>query len=277
MSREIPKRLFMYWADGFDSAPEVVGLAVESWRSFNPDLEIVLLDNSNLRQFTSVMDSIPTWNQLRVSHQSDLLRLTLLAEHGGFWVDATLFCAAPLEDWLDFTPETGFVMLKTAKGKNRFTQTFFLGSVPSSWFSVNWLRGLSRILGSNARPMTVGTQKRWRRRRPMLWATPLSTCVWALLPWVRITGYPYLVAHYVANRLILTRPKGARTYRRDASVLAGEALHLQDTPDGASRFQESLRRGEFPIWKFSWRVDLSPEYWNDVFHVARTYLRDKTS
>ena len=39
---------------------------------------------------------------------SDILRILLLKEYGGLWVDATLYCNKPLDDWLGPHLDEGF-------------------------------------------------------------------------------------------------------------------------------------------------------------------------
>ncbi|MBL9059820.1 MAG: hypothetical protein JNK88_07335 [Mangrovicoccus sp.] len=39
---------------------------------------------------------------------ADLLRLRLLARHGGVWADGTVWCATPLDHWLPLVAQRGF-------------------------------------------------------------------------------------------------------------------------------------------------------------------------
>lgn len=66
--------------------------------------EVIVITDENLSQYVN----IPEWVLEKVrtgimsrTHLSDLLRLSLLAEHGGMWLDATFFCAGPVADYLD--------------------------------------------------------------------------------------------------------------------------------------------------------------------------------
>lgn len=275
MAEPIPRRIFLYWEQGFHNAPPVVSLAVNSWRSMNPGFDIVLLDKENVVEWFDGANEIRNWDSLRVSHQSDLLRLALLSKYGGYWSDATLVCTKPLNRWVPPRPKRGFVMLDTVKGKNRFTQTFFLGSRPGSFFARAWFKELKRVMESRASAMTPPTQKRWRKRRPLLWANPAATSIWSLVTWTRITGYPYLVAHYVANRLILTHLQGLLTYKEQPRVLAGEALHLQDHPEGNEILRELLSSDAYPLWKLTWRTSVNPEFWAEVMSDVQKQLNLK--
>jgi hypothetical protein len=270
----IPRRIFLYWEQGFDKAPPVVSLAVASWEKLNSGFDLVLLDQSNVQEWFDGEREVHNWSKLRTSHQSDLLRLALLARYGGYWADATLVCTLPIHMWVPEEPPGGFFMLHTPKGKNRFTQTFFLGSAAQSYFARHWFNSLKRVFESSAVAMTPATQKRWRKRRPLLWANSLTTCLWSLIPLVKITGYPYLVAHYVANRLILTHLRGALTFFRQPKFLAGEALHLQNVPNGPETIRELLKLQTYPLWKLTWRTSINSGFWTSVLAATAEYVNE---
>lgn len=268
----IPRRLFLYWAQGFDSAPDVVKIATESWEKFNPELEIIKLDATNVHHWVPEVASTQHISSLDRQKQSDLLRLNILSEHGGFWADATLVCTRPIDEWLNFSPGSGVVFLRTPRGKNRLLQTFFLGAEAGSHFMTTWLHTLEKILLSGAQPMSNATLKRWKSRHPLVWKNALTTALWSSASLVKKTKYPYLLPHYVANRLILTSPRMAAAYLRTPTYRAGEALHYQETGKGLEAFRASLGSEEFPLWKLTWRTNVNPDHWVEVVAAIRDHL-----
>ena len=92
----------MYWATGFNNdTPQIVHIAVESWRKQNPTWSIHLLSEANEGQFVR-----PRILQLKkfcrtVQAWSDLLRTEVLCSFGGAWADCTLLCFAPLDTWVN--------------------------------------------------------------------------------------------------------------------------------------------------------------------------------
>ena len=103
-SLAIPKIIWIYWHSGFNNAPDVVKLAVQSWVKMNKDHDVRLIDDKNIVdhlgfefntafQLSSVRCLLPT--------KADILRLHLLSRFGGIWVDATTFCLKPLDSWID--------------------------------------------------------------------------------------------------------------------------------------------------------------------------------
>ena len=69
-----------------------------------PTFEVIVITDENLSDYAH----IPDWVLEKVhagimsrTNLSDLLRLSLLAEHGGMWLDATFFCAGSLGEYMD--------------------------------------------------------------------------------------------------------------------------------------------------------------------------------
>lgn len=260
----IPRRLFMYWADGFEAAPRIVQLCVESWKRQNPDFDVVLLDDTNLREWLDpeVYLRADSLAKLTIQKYSNLVRAGLLSEHGGLWADATLFCARPVDDWLDLN-RTAFLALSTNKGSNRFLRNYFLASRPNHFFVSQWLEQYARFLSFDFRPMRKVAQKRLRRLVPVVFSSKIGTLVWTLKPIARRYGYPYLIMHYILNRMILSRPRFAWTYFRMKRLKPLEGLRFQEQRASAELIERMDQRKE-PVWKLTWRTYVAPEFWGPV-------------
>ena len=46
--------IYILWFDGFQNAPDVVKKCVDSWKYYNPDWNIILLDEDNYRQYVNL-------------------------------------------------------------------------------------------------------------------------------------------------------------------------------------------------------------------------------
>ncbi len=95
----LEEKIWMCWWQGLDTAPEIVKACVDSVRRNVGDREVIVITNENLSDYVN----IPGWvfdkygkGIISKTHLSDLLRLCLLSEHGGIWLDATFFCSGPL-------------------------------------------------------------------------------------------------------------------------------------------------------------------------------------
>ncbi|GFH26773.1 capsular polysaccharide synthesis, partial [Haematococcus lacustris] len=81
------KNVWLLWFSGWHTAPWLCKQVALSWRAYNPTWRVVLLDNTTLS--TYVPDLVLPL-EAGAQAKSDLLRLALLARHGGVWADATM-------------------------------------------------------------------------------------------------------------------------------------------------------------------------------------------
>ena len=91
-------RIWICWWQGWDQAPEIVKICIESISRNAKNHEVTLITDDNYKEYVH----IPSWVEqkrkkgiISRTHFADLLRLSLLAEHGGMWLDATFFCVSP--------------------------------------------------------------------------------------------------------------------------------------------------------------------------------------
>lgn len=269
----IPKRLFLFWESGFEEAPPIVRVCRDSWRYFNPDFEIVELSESSLHEWLDLDAIMSNWRDLPIQKLSNLVRLALLHEHGGVWADATLFCTRPLSAEVLRESALDLAVLDTTKEQSgRTIHSFFLASSKGNEMMRAWLNTYISFLSSGVHPLTQGSMRRWRRRRPYLFRTFLGTLFWTSPLVGRHIGYPYLIMHYQVNRLLLTNRAFRKGLRRAGHFSAGEALRLSLEPRGGEIFAQQLRSSRFPLWKLSWRTELTPEFWETVRRECVNFL-----
>ena len=88
-------RIWWLWLQGVDNAPDVCKACLASLRRWHPDKEIITLDKDNISQYVTLPDYIQQkyeQGKITPTHYSDLVRLALLSELGGIWLDSTIFC-----------------------------------------------------------------------------------------------------------------------------------------------------------------------------------------
>lgn len=272
MSSTIPRRIFLFWHNGFQNAPPIVRLCRDSWHAMNPEYEVIELDSENVHDWLDFNLIFPEYKSLSVQKFSNLLRMAILEVHGGVWADATLFCAQSLDSMVLADEDADLVVLKTTPQQSgRTIHNFFLASAAKNDAINIWLKEYVRFLSSGVKPLTPGSMRRWRRRRPYLFRTFVGSLFWTSPIVGRQIGYPYLIAHYQVNRLILVSRTFRRALRRASVHRAGEALRFSTVPGGGAMFKNQLFANEFPLWKLSWRVDITPDYWNEVLTSIRDY------
>ena len=99
------QKIFIYWEQGWNDAPYICKMCLKSWKKYNKNhFDIIALDNENIKNYLS-NDVLDILNRIKlnksITASSDLLRVNLLANHGGFWVDATIMCTTPILKYYD--------------------------------------------------------------------------------------------------------------------------------------------------------------------------------
>lgn len=150
------KNIWIYWSQGFGIAPALVSKCVQTWSSLNPDYTIRLLDSNNISEYLDLTEVLSSNRIKKASFaaKSDLIRVNLLAKHGGIWVDSTLMCLHPLDEWL--IPDHPFFAFSNP-GPDRMISSWFLSAEPSSYIIKKW-RAESQQYWS-----------RWKLRRKYYW------------------------------------------------------------------------------------------------------------
>ena len=89
------RKVWMFWWQGIENAPLLVQRCYDSVKEHLSDWEIILITEDNYREYASFPNHILQKlenGQITLTHFSDLLRLELLINHGGLWLDATVLC-----------------------------------------------------------------------------------------------------------------------------------------------------------------------------------------
>jgi len=135
------RRLFILWLQGWDQAPPLVRTCADTWIHHHPDWEVVLLDRYSLDRYLILSHYLNEEQQTSMSrnHLANFIRMILLLQHGGVWVDATVFCCRPLDDWLEGYVKEGFFAFR-GPGEGRLLANWFLYSEKDGWMIKQWLQ-----------------------------------------------------------------------------------------------------------------------------------------
>lgn len=100
------KTIWIYWDKGLDGAPELVQQCYKSVILYKEDYDLVFLDDNNLSEYITIPEYIQ--NKLEKGYMpkpqySDLIRITLLVEYGGVWLDSTCYLSNKIPDYIKNT------------------------------------------------------------------------------------------------------------------------------------------------------------------------------
>ena len=87
-------KIWIFWWDGFTNAPEIIKICCKSIIKNSKEHETILLDKNNYQNYINLPKYIISKfenGKMNCINFSDVLRVSLLAEHGGIWLDATIY------------------------------------------------------------------------------------------------------------------------------------------------------------------------------------------
>lgn len=100
------EKIFLLWLQGEEGAPEIVRKCIDSIRDKYPR-QFIMLTRENLFDYIRLPDYIMgKWEQGKIgaANFSDLVRIELLYNHGGYWFDATDFLTGEIPDFITESP-----------------------------------------------------------------------------------------------------------------------------------------------------------------------------
>lgn len=146
----IPKQIWTFWNN--DRVPEVVTKCINTWRKQCPDYTITVLTPTNLHMHVSNAKEILGLSFSDTPQRlADFVRLHVLFEHGGYWMDSSIIMFRPLDMFSTHQRRlrTEFVgyYLESFTVDPRFPviENWFFGCVKHSTFVAQWRDEFMRI------------------------------------------------------------------------------------------------------------------------------------
>ncbi|MBO4107236.1 capsular polysaccharide synthesis protein [Streptococcus suis] len=93
--------IWISWLQGEDSAPYIVKKCIKSVREQANGRNLIIITEANFQEFVELpLEIIRKYKQGSISrtHFSDCIRLNLLSQKGGLWIDATIFLTKDVVD-----------------------------------------------------------------------------------------------------------------------------------------------------------------------------------
>ena len=85
--------IWIFWWQGIENAPEIVRKCIETIRYYSESHKVIIVTEKNISQFVDIPKYIlekVNNGSITLTHFSDILRLELLYQYGGIWMDSTL-------------------------------------------------------------------------------------------------------------------------------------------------------------------------------------------
>lgn len=92
--------VWVFWWQGKDNMPEIVKYCFDSISRNYCSKKIILVTKDNFKKYTDISKNIIVLlkkGKITLTHFSDILRFNLLKNHGGLWIDATVFVSSKID------------------------------------------------------------------------------------------------------------------------------------------------------------------------------------
>lgn len=134
----LPRTMWSFWEDG-QVPPPLNNVSLRQWQHLNPGWQQTIHNRSSVRKLfpdlARLFDRIPRTVQLR----SDMLRLWILAERGGVWVDASVLPLEPLDNFVGkVVRRAGFWTFFFPPSRNGHVTTWFMAALPRNPLVLRW-------------------------------------------------------------------------------------------------------------------------------------------
>lgn len=89
--------IWIFWWQQIQNAPIIVKRCVQSIEHHANGHPIIIINKNNLDKYTNIPRYIYQdlyQHKITFTHFSDILRFNLLRNHGGLWIDSTVFCTS---------------------------------------------------------------------------------------------------------------------------------------------------------------------------------------
>lgn len=97
------KIIWTCWLQGLENAPVLVKKCIDSMRHYANGYQVEVIDLHNLLQYVQLPDFVMSKYKAGIiphAHFSDMIRLTLLDQYGGVWIDSTILMTDVLPDYI---------------------------------------------------------------------------------------------------------------------------------------------------------------------------------
>lgn len=139
--------IWIYWDSGWDNAPALSQICAKSWQMYHPVNSAFELKKINWLDVTGMLD-LDKYKNKRIdpTAMSDIVRLEIVNNYGGLWVDSTVLCLNSLDSWLlnlieehNFWSYNGHVR----NAKHIINSSWFIASsLDGSYIMKQWIKEL---------------------------------------------------------------------------------------------------------------------------------------
>jgi hypothetical protein len=260
--KNIPKIIWILWFQGIDSTPHVVTKCINSWRLHNSSWKIVFLDENNYTDYIDISNIIgKNKNYITRTYLSDIVRINLLNNYGGVWVDSTCYCTQPLEKWVDRYIENDFFMFHSPSKHSPISSWFIISSKNSKITNIltkeiNAYCAYTSFSNQN-KPLYAFINKIIERIMfRNSYKSRLFEVLFNLTKLLKV--YPYFCFHYTFAFTLKKDNEFKQEWDKVKYFTSDKPHNLQHYglfKIPSESLKEEMSKAEIPLYKLTWKYD----------------------
>lgn len=254
--QSINKTIWIMWWQGFDNAPDIVKMCLESWRSHNKEWNIVELDMHNFYKYVDISDLLEKNSSPTLQVKANVIRLKLLAKYGGLWIDSTCYCCKPLDSWICDYIQSGFFAFRNPH-RLRKMSNWFIFADRNSYLIQELTNRYCKYFESNEISLSGVNKYLTYFSGKVLNLNSYTTQFW--MSWfVRriLKAYPYFCFHYIFSDLLRCDPVFNKYWKAVKAYPADDPHKLQciGLLEPISReLMSEIDQCNTPVYKLDWK------------------------
>ncbi|WP_084714169.1 capsular polysaccharide synthesis protein [Thioclava pacifica] len=257
--------IYSLWYQGFEQAPEMIQRLHRIWQETHGIREVKLLAGAEADDLIAAEGIDPS--NLSMQIRSDLLRLILLADRGGVWVDATLLPSARLDSWLPNALGPSGFFAYFNENPDRLISSWFLAAHEGNPLVRHWRDQFvdylktPRKLNKTAPIWARLSQELRRAINPASFASKQAA--------TRTKYYPYFILHYHFDYLLRKNPVSAEIWKNTPKLSGKPGGRLKSACNSAKGDLDMSTMSSLfysaPVHKLNWR---KPEMFAKILDFA---------
>lgn len=133
----IPKIIHFIWVGG--NMPPYLNFCIESWRNFHPEWQIIMWDDQKVKELKLVNRALYD-GMTNFGCKADILRLEILKQFGGVYIDTDFFCLKPIDILIKME-----YFHSSESNNDSIINNGIIGCTPNHRFINEMISGVSKI------------------------------------------------------------------------------------------------------------------------------------
>ncbi|KAJ3213892.1 hypothetical protein HDU67_002346 [Dinochytrium kinnereticum] len=150
-SLQIPKKIWTYWDDA--NPPELAQECIMGWKRYNPTFNITLITNQTVQKH--ILTPPPhNFAEMDVRFKADWVRLAVLMERGGFWLDSSVILTGSLDEILarqhgNRSEAFGYFLKRFTTIPTRpVFESWFIATIPHGRWITAWFNEFNKVFSN---------------------------------------------------------------------------------------------------------------------------------